>query len=206
MSRLQYRPSPAMVVAVVALFVALGGGAYAAFRLPANSVGSKQLKRHAVTPTKVAPATVRLFRGQTGDRGVQGLKGDTGPTGPSDVYADGTGNAALTSSHTAYGQTTVPAGSYLLEGKANFNAGASGGRMSCKLAPDTSAFPYWDEAFATGGASEVGVVLSLSAVQTFASAQTVELVCKTDSGTGSIDNARVIAIKTGTAHGTTPHD
>jgi hypothetical protein len=46
-----------MVVALVALFVALGGGAYAALKLPANSVGAAQLKKKAVTPAKLSPAT-----------------------------------------------------------------------------------------------------------------------------------------------------
>jgi hypothetical protein len=39
-----YRPSPALVVSAVALSVALGGTSYAAIVLPANSVGTKQLK------------------------------------------------------------------------------------------------------------------------------------------------------------------
>lgn len=48
------RPSPAMAVALVALFVALSGGAYAAVTLPAHSVGSKQLRTFAVTNPKLA--------------------------------------------------------------------------------------------------------------------------------------------------------
>ena len=111
----------ANVMATVAVFLALGGGAYAALHLQKNSVGPKQLKKHAVTPSKVAKGTVKLFKGQ---------KGDPGSRGPSDVYADGTAFAVLTNSDTAYAHTTVPAGSYLLEGKATFNAGA-GGRMNC---------------------------------------------------------------------------
>jgi hypothetical protein len=43
------RPSPAMVVASIALTVALGGTSYAAIRLPKNSVGTKQLRKNAVT-------------------------------------------------------------------------------------------------------------------------------------------------------------
>lgn len=42
-----------MVVACLALLVALGGTGYAAIKLPANSVGTKQLKRGAVTGVKV---------------------------------------------------------------------------------------------------------------------------------------------------------
>jgi hypothetical protein len=47
------RPSPAMVVASIALAVALGGTSYAAITLPKNSVGTKQLKKNAVTSAKV---------------------------------------------------------------------------------------------------------------------------------------------------------
>jgi hypothetical protein len=72
----------ANVMATVAVFLALGGVSYAAFTLPAKSVGSKQLKRHAVTPRKVAPATVKLFKGERGAQGATGLRGETGPQGP----------------------------------------------------------------------------------------------------------------------------
>ncbi len=50
---LRLRPSPAMVIACIALTVALGGTSYAAIKLPRNSVGTKQLKTNAVTGPKV---------------------------------------------------------------------------------------------------------------------------------------------------------
>ena len=46
-------PSPALVVALIALFVALGGTSYAALTLPKDSVGTKQLKDGAVTAAKI---------------------------------------------------------------------------------------------------------------------------------------------------------
>ena len=49
----RFRPSPAMVVACLALLIALGGTSYAAISLPRNSVGAKQLKKNAVTTPKV---------------------------------------------------------------------------------------------------------------------------------------------------------
>jgi hypothetical protein len=52
------RPSPALVVSFVALIVALGGTSYAAFSLPKNSVGTKQLKNGAVTTNKIRNGTV----------------------------------------------------------------------------------------------------------------------------------------------------
>jgi hypothetical protein len=42
-----------MVVACIALTIALGGTSYAAIKLPAGSVGTKQLKKNAVTAPKV---------------------------------------------------------------------------------------------------------------------------------------------------------
>src|SRR4051812_48379568 len=47
------RPSPAMIVALIALVVAMGGTGYAASQLPRNSVGAKQLKKNAVRSSKV---------------------------------------------------------------------------------------------------------------------------------------------------------
>jgi len=50
---LRHRPSPAMIVACIALAVALGGTSYAAIKLPKNSVGAKQLKKNAITAPKI---------------------------------------------------------------------------------------------------------------------------------------------------------
>jgi hypothetical protein len=46
------RPSPAMVVSLIALFVALGGTSIAVSNIKAKSVGTKQLKNDAVTGKK----------------------------------------------------------------------------------------------------------------------------------------------------------
>ena len=86
-----HRPSPAMTVALIALFVALGGTGYAALRLPKNSVGSKQIKRNAVSSSKVADGSLlagdfkagQLPAGKQGPQGSPGAKGDPcAPTEP----------------------------------------------------------------------------------------------------------------------------
>ena len=83
------RPSPALVVACVALIVALSTTGYAAVVLPRNSVGSRQIKPGAVTSGKVRNGTLKLVdvspavRGMlTGTAGGQGAQGPPGPTGP----------------------------------------------------------------------------------------------------------------------------
>ena len=63
------KPSPAMAVALVALFVSLAGGAYAATNLPANSVGTSQLIDAAVTHPKLAANSV--WHANIGSRSVR---------------------------------------------------------------------------------------------------------------------------------------
>jgi hypothetical protein len=58
MRRLRPRLTFANVVSVIALFIALGGASYAAFKLPKNSVGRKQLKKNAVTTAKIKNSAV----------------------------------------------------------------------------------------------------------------------------------------------------
>jgi hypothetical protein len=52
------RPSASMIVALVALFAALGGVGYAAVSLPHNSVGTAQLQNGAVTNHKLGANAV----------------------------------------------------------------------------------------------------------------------------------------------------
>ena len=87
MRRRPTRLSPALVISLIALFVALGGTTYAATGLPKNSVGTAQIKNGAITKTKIAKGTVSALHGQQGpagpegDQGVQGIQGLAGPTG-----------------------------------------------------------------------------------------------------------------------------
>jgi hypothetical protein len=85
-------PSPALVVASIALLLALGGTAYAAVALPKNSVGPAQIRNGSVTSLKVRDGSLRALdlapaarRALTGQVGPQGPKGDPGPAGLSGV-------------------------------------------------------------------------------------------------------------------------
>jgi hypothetical protein len=99
-----------MIVATIALFVALGGAAYAGVTLSNNSVrsnhivngqvkaadlangsvGTAKLKANAVTSAKVADGTLEAadlsvaaqaaLKGQTGPAGAQGIQGPAGPS------------------------------------------------------------------------------------------------------------------------------
>lgn len=58
LAALRRRLTYANVMATVAVFVALGGSSYAALSLPKKSVGTKQLKRNAVTSSKVRDGAI----------------------------------------------------------------------------------------------------------------------------------------------------
>jgi hypothetical protein len=49
-------------VAYLALFVALGGTSYAALSLPANSVGTRQIRNGAVTTKKIANGSISAIK------------------------------------------------------------------------------------------------------------------------------------------------
>src|SRR6266567_1046505 len=91
--RLRARLSYANVTATIALFVALGGTTYAAATLPRNSVGSKQLRSHAVTASKIKPGAVTSLRVR--DHSLTGADINAGTLGkvPSAATADHAGTA-----------------------------------------------------------------------------------------------------------------
>ena len=145
------RPSPALVVSIVALLVALGGTSYAALKLPANSVGNRQLKKNAVTSSKVKDGSLQrrdFARGQV-PAGSQGPQGPAGPSGRDGTNGtNGTNgkdgaDGAVTAYHVAQSITPItvtagdgmrhdivslalPAGKWVLSSK-NMASGASGG-------------------------------------------------------------------------------
>jgi len=91
-SQIIRRPSPAMVVACLALLVALTGTGVAAVSqiVPRNSVGSAQLKSNAVVSAKVKNRSLlaldfkagQLPAGPPGAAGPAGPAGAAGPAGP----------------------------------------------------------------------------------------------------------------------------
>jgi hypothetical protein len=71
-------------VALLALFLGLGGTSYAASQVlvPVNSVGSRQVINRSLRTIDLSRATVANLRGRRGLRGLQGPTGVQGPTGP----------------------------------------------------------------------------------------------------------------------------
>jgi hypothetical protein len=124
-------------IGLVALFVALGGTSYAAIKLPANSVGTKQLKKDAVTLKKIKKSTRQALKGQSGPRGAPGAAGPRGgtglqgPAGPGAIRLDwsGTTNPPTTTplfSRQGLTITAVCDRDQTLNGRISLNFGATG--------------------------------------------------------------------------------
>ncbi|MFZ0089195.1 MAG: hypothetical protein WAL63_06805 [Solirubrobacteraceae bacterium] len=67
---LHHRPSPAIVISSVALFMSLGGVGLAATQLPNGSVGTAQLRNNAVTNSKINNNAVSYKKIQAGAVGT----------------------------------------------------------------------------------------------------------------------------------------
>jgi len=136
MRKLVRRPSPAMIIACIALLVSLGGTSVAAVgQLGKGSVGTLQLKDAAVTNVKLRNSAVNsakvanrsLLRvdfapGQlpAGPTGPQGPAGQTGPAGP----AGAAGPAGV------IGPITVRTASAVVDGGTAENAAYNSQRVS----------------------------------------------------------------------------
>ena len=136
MRRIPRRPSPAMVVACLALAVALSGTSYAVSKLPPNSVGTAQLKKNAVTSAKVKNRTLLAtdfalgqipagLPGAPGAKGDKGDKGDKGNAGATNVVVrNATGIPAPPGAYSAVSQVCL-AGETRVAGGVGWNATGS---------------------------------------------------------------------------------
>jgi hypothetical protein len=209
---LRHRPSPAMVVALVALFVAMGGGAYAAIKLPKNSVGSKQIKKNAVTSAKVKNGSLRAgdFTKSglpAGAQGPAGPAGATGARGPSNAFS--TFKAPSVNAPPAgvvVAQLGVPAGSYVIIGKAVAFEGdaAQVAQGSCTLAAgaNTDVINFGLDTSSTVFNS---LPITSTVVQTFGAPATITWTCQRDAGPAAgfaVANRKLTAIQVATLSNT----
>ncbi len=82
MKRLREKLTYSNVMVTILALVVLGGGtAYAASTLGKESVGTKQLKKAAVTPAKLSKAAKATLTGPAGPQGAMGAQGPKGDTG-----------------------------------------------------------------------------------------------------------------------------
>ena len=107
------RQSPSMIVAMLALFVALGGTAIAASsalitgkQIKNSSITGADVKNKSLTP-KDFRGSVRGLRGLRGPAGPQGPQGPQGPAGPAGAKGDKGDTGAQGNPGTAVAYATV---------------------------------------------------------------------------------------------------
>jgi hypothetical protein len=138
-------PSPAMVVACLALLVALGGTGYAAIKLPANSVGTKQLKRSAVTGVKVKSNTLggtQINESKLGrvPSATRATSADTATTAMNATSATSATSAPVARLDYASAVVAVPAGGVVTRGTASCAAGLNATGGGAKMADPINGF------------------------------------------------------------------
>jgi hypothetical protein len=146
---------PATIIAALALFVALGGGAWAGALIS----GSK-IKNHSIPARKLTKSAIRSLRGKRGPAGLRGPKGDTGAPGPKGdqgpVGPQGPGGKIVTWDATA--SATPPAteiGTFLgdtLAAQCQTTAGNAELEIAIKTTDGSWALDY-GEVYVIGGSS-----------------------------------------------------
>lgn len=153
------RPSPATVIAALALFFALGGTAVAARHYLITS--TSQIKPSVLHQLQGAPRLAQGTPGATGPQGPAGPTGPQGPAGPSNVSgltevqgpknSVAAGGVATSVATCPTGQHAVSGGSYVYAGTMSGEASeASEGRTSWfVIVANTSSYGGgWVEAIA----------------------------------------------------------
>jgi len=212
MNRLKERLTFSNAIACLALFIALGGAAYAATQLPKNSVGAKQLKKSAVTSVKVKDHSLRAtdFAGQlpAGPQGDRGATGEPGKRGPSDAYYAFNNNAGVNAKTISL---SVPGGSYVVSGSAwagNSDVG-NRARVNCYVESlDDEALNHYGAAVLelgpAPGVSEgfYGTLTATTAMTFGANGGTIAYACTRVDGAASVSiyQARIVAVQVETLH------
>lgn len=164
MRDLRARLTYANVMSSIAVFMVLGGSAYAATTLPKSSVGSKQIKSNAVTSVKVKDGSLlaKDFRtrqlatgpsgpkgadgqpgpkGADGTPGTNGARGTDGSNGTARAYAEVTpaGGVIAAQSHNVTSVTRIAAGDYCVNLAASVPATSTGAVASPDFTSDSTA-------------------------------------------------------------------
>jgi len=167
-------PSPALVIAIAALFVALGSVSYAATQIKKNSVGTKQLKKNAVKSSKVKNKSLKAVdfkpgqlpagaRGPAGPTGAQGDPGQAGAPGTPGApglsgYQQVVASEAASSSSVHTLTADCPPGKVVVGGGARVFSG-EGSAFIDESYPDSNTSFYGETRTVSGAAVNHGIVV-----------------------------------------------
>lgn len=223
MNRLRAKLTYSNVISTFCLVLLLGGGtAYAASQLEKESVGTKQLKKEAVTPAKLSAASKATLTGPRGeagptgptgpagvagaagaagpkgDAGVKGDRGEVGPRGPSDGYYAFNNDTAFTSKTLTL---SVPAGTYIASGSMYAVLSSGYDEIGCSLKGSPASAHEGRAALTIGPPSGAPTVYAHPQVEAgleIGPGGTITLNCaKFGNGTGTPElyQARIVATR-----------
>lgn len=225
----RHMPSPAMIVALVALFVALGGAAYAGVTLSNNSVKSATIKNgevktadlanSAVTNLKLKNNSVNSAKVKNGSletadlsaAAQTALKGAAGPTGPAGATAGFAVRAVdvlafVTSTDQTLATLPLPAGNYVITAKVVINNNEAALRQyGCSLRLGATVIDSFFDALeldADGSAAaDDRDVVTLTSAGTLAAPGAATVVCQTNSASGNWLARTITAVQVATLTG-----
>src|SRR5688572_6724407 len=194
------RPSPAILVAVLAIVAALAGTAVAVPDTSTSAISKKVTKKlkkltqrvTALEQTDLVPGP----QGPQGQPGPEGAEGQQGTTGPSEALSTSTtGHPINDGSFAAVVDVLTPAGSYVFWGKVDMS-GATSDQVQCRLRTTDPTVNEQDLAIVDGGNADGNTIALLATATT--NGGDVNLDC-TDGAAGSViaDNVRLVAVRVG---------
>jgi hypothetical protein len=203
------RPTAPLIISVVALFFAFGGASYAAFSVPQNSVGNRQIRNNAVTWQKIATGTIgsarinqslvqtRVTGTCTGTNGAIGQVTQSGhvvcnPSAPAEFGSSSTGTT-VTGTSANVASRALGAGSYLLLGQAYANnTGAGLATLTCTLSVPSGASQARTVTVAAGHQ----VALPINVASTVPSGGATSTLACTQTGSTVTVDGQINAIQT----------
>lgn len=209
---MRFAKHPATVIATVALFIALGGGAAA---YASGLINGSQIKNHSIAAKKLTAAAIKSLRGKRGPagprgtqgtqgiQGIQGVQGNQGQIGPSSATsAYNTNQVAYGSGTSTIGSLALSAGSYVVMASTTINDNIEDQDTRCTL--DDSIAGTIDERY-TSTATVYPAQTSLSLVAPLeTTGSTVSVNCY--GGTNaSATETHITAIKVGSVTGDLRH-
>ena len=162
---LRRRPSPAMVVSLIALFVALGGSAYALTITGASvknrSLTGKDIRKNSLSGTEIRESRVgKVPKARTADR--VGNKTATAVTTRA-FFAAQKAPKGFTGNETLIGRISLPAGAYAISAKVAVSNSATGTLKGVCFLRAGASEDRGTVALAPGNGANTGVIPLLQA-------------------------------------------
>jgi hypothetical protein len=191
------RPSPALIVATIALFAAVGGGAWAA----GHTAAHHSVRARAAASSNRGPRGFTGARGPRGRRGFTGAPGPAGAAGPSDGFVISVPQATDLpgGTDTVVTQLSVPAGAtYIVNASTDLgNATNTPSPISCTLLQNSN--PLTSGSASLPGQLLFAATIALNTAVDAANGTNVKLSCNPDSN-AKARNSVITAIRVGTLH------